>query len=189
MFSVPQVKDASLFGLQMSLNVTSDTLTPGLMAMARRFADRRPILQAMGQAVVSLAKRAFGDESLRPAAWAPVKKTAERFQSSAPLKRSGALWQSIRQINLTGDQVEVGTDRPYAGYHQFGTDPYVIRPKVKKALFWMGLAHPVRKVNHPGLPARPFLPFDAQGEMTERGRQAVRQAAEAKMRAMSALGP
>ena len=39
------------------------------------------------------------------------------------------------------------------------TKAHVIRPKVKRALFWPGAAHPVKKVNHPGsnIPARPFL--------------------------------
>ncbi|QVJ03061.1 HK97 gp10 family phage protein [Nocardiopsis eucommiae] len=34
-----------------------------------------------------------------------------------------------------------------------GTRPHVIRPRVKKALFWPGAAHPVGKVNHPGTKA------------------------------------
>lgn len=38
----------------------------------------------------------------------------------------------------------------YAAAVEFGTGPHVILPKNKKALFWQGAKHPVRKVNHPG---------------------------------------
>lgn len=164
----------------MSLQVTHDSLSPALRAMAAKFADRKPILQAMGAALVSVTKRAFNDAQLRALVWPATKKSG-----GAPLKRSGALWQSIRIATLTDDRVEVGTDRPYAPYHQFGADPYTIRPKNKKALAWPGAAHPVGKVNHPGFPPRPFFPFDSSGAMTPAGLRAVESAARAKMRALA----
>ena len=40
--------------------------------------------------------------------------------------------------------------------HQ-GTRAYMIFPKTKKALYWKGALHPVRKVNHPGIRANPFV--------------------------------
>lgn len=45
----------------------------------------------------------------------------------------------------------------YAIYIETGTDPYIIRPKNAKALFWDGAAHPVKVVHHPGIKAQPFL--------------------------------
>lgn len=45
----------------------------------------------------------------------------------------------------------------YGGYLEEGTPPHVIRPKNKKALFWSGAAHPVKKVNHPGTKAYPII--------------------------------
>lgn len=45
----------------------------------------------------------------------------------------------------------------YAIYIETGTDPYIIRPKSKKALFWPGASHPVKVVHHPGIKAQPFL--------------------------------
>lgn len=38
-----------------------------------------------------------------------------------------------------------------------GTPPHVIRPKNKKALYWRGAAHPVKKVNHPGTRGYPVI--------------------------------
>ena len=33
----------------------------------------------------------------------------------------------------------------------------IIKPKNKRALYWKGAAHPVKKVNHPGSKAKPYL--------------------------------
>lgn len=40
---------------------------------------------------------------------------------------------------------------------EFGTRPHVIEPKDKQALAWPGAEHPVRRVNHPGTEAQPFI--------------------------------
>jgi phage gpG-like protein len=160
----------------MSFQITRNTLSPALAAIARRLSDKRPLLEAMALSLVSVTKRAFRDDSLRPAPWAPVKKT-----SGAALRQSGALFQSIAITGVTQDEARVGTDRPYARYHQFGTDPFEIRPKTKKALFWAGAAHPVGKVSHPGLPPRPFFPFGPDGDMTPRGQAQIEAAARRKL--------
>lgn len=157
----------------MSFKVTHDSLSPALAKMARNCANPKAVLEAMGNAGVSLTKRAFNDESLRALPWPPVKK-----QGGAPLKRSGAMWQSIRITGLSSTFVTYGTDRPYAPHHQFGTKPYNIFPTMKKALFWPGAKHPVKSVHHPGLPPRPFFPFDASGEMIPSAKQKVESAAK-----------
>jgi len=48
--------------------------------------------------------------------------------------------------------------RDYAGYVHEGTKPHVIYPVNKRALFWAGANHPVKRVNHPGQKPQPFLP-------------------------------
>lgn len=42
-----------------------------------------------------------------------------------------------------------------AGWHNSGTDPYVITPKKAKALAFAGIVR--KRVNHPGLSARPLV--------------------------------
>lgn len=37
-----------------------------------------------------------------------------------------------------------------------GTKPHVIEPKKKKALYWDGARHPVKRVMHPGTQANPY---------------------------------
>jgi hypothetical protein len=59
--------------------------------------------------------------------------------------------------NISNLEVELGNSRlaPYAWYVHEGTDPYVIRPKNKKAL--KTPYGPRKKVNHPGIKANPYL--------------------------------
>ena len=45
----------------------------------------------------------------------------------------------------------------YAPGVEYGTKAHIIRPKNKKVLYWKGAKHPVKKVNHPGSKAKPFL--------------------------------
>lgn len=45
----------------------------------------------------------------------------------------------------------------YAVYVHEGTRPHLILPRVKRALYWEGAGHPVRRVLHPGTKANRFL--------------------------------
>jgi hypothetical protein len=70
--------------------------------------------------------------------------------------RTGFLTQSFR-AELTAGMLKWFPTASYAPFVEFGTAPHVIVPKDKKALYWPGAAHPVRKVNHPGTKANQFM--------------------------------
>lgn len=72
--------------------------------------------------------------------------------------RTGRLRQSIH-IWVTGGQVKIGPDTEYAAFVEFGTKPHVIEAKNKKALaFSMGGNKViVKRVNHPGTRAQPYV--------------------------------
>lgn len=97
------------------LKITRNTLEPGLRSRVRQLQNPRPVLEAMGTALVSYSKRSFNQASLRAAPW-PNKKDG----SPATLKRKGSLWQSIRIGAITKTTVTVSSDRPYAPVHQLG---------------------------------------------------------------------
>lgn len=121
--------------MQISIQLRSDKITPDLRLKLVRVRRLEPVLRAMGQAVVNIARRAFGDPALRPSPWAARKTT-----SSKPiLVKSGLLKRSPRVVDVTGRYVKVGTDRPYAAVHQFGS---------KKS-----------KGRGSGIPARPYFPL------------------------------
>lgn len=136
----------------MSFSVRND-ISPELARLARKVSDRKPILEAMGLQLVSITKLAFADESLRAAAWAARKGGG----SHSLLRKSGALWQSIRITETTNDHVTVGSDRVYAAIQQFGSAKSGGRGS--------------------GIPARPFFPFVGQGPMTALAQEKVRKAA------------
>jgi phage virion morphogenesis protein len=98
----------------MSLQIRNG-ISAELARRAARIRDRRPVLEAMGAEFVSQSKRAFANTALRPAPWAPKKDG-----TPATLRKSGALFQSIRVVEVTNDSVTSGSDRPYAAIHQLG---------------------------------------------------------------------
>ena len=166
----------------MSLQI-HNTLSPALAELARKISDRRPILEAIGAELVSITVRAFRDDALRPAPWA-----LRKDGSVATLYKSGALKHSIRVISVTNGSVTVGSDRPYAAIQQLGgqTKPHDILAKYKAALAWPGAAHPVTRVHHPGskIPARPFFPFRADGQLMPDTAAKIEAIIRAKIEAM-----
>ena len=121
--------------------------------------DLSPLSAIVAEQAVDWGTRAFRDPSLRPVAWAPWSPayeaklrgawTAKNTTKSGKLRKSAKTFESDRKLlvdtgelrksltaKTTGGNVYIASDREYAAYHQFGA------PK----------AH---------LPARPFLPIDA----------------------------
>ena len=106
---------------------------PAALARAQRNA-----LKGIGAHVASEATRAFRYPSLRPSPWAPRK---DKKAKHPLLIKSGSLRQSMSWRIAAPDTVQIGSDRKYAGYHQFGTKR---------------------------MPARPFFPIDKSGRLTPR---------------------
>lgn len=150
----------------MTFDVDVDTsklermLTDFPVALAR--AQQR-ILRDIGQAVASRATLAFRTPQMRPSPWAPRKpsytvtvnkktgRKAKKIDDHPLLIKSGSLRQSIGWKLRGGDSVVVGTDKQYAGYHQFGT-------------------------KH--MPARPFMPVDKGGNLTPQMMQKIHRIVE-----------
>lgn len=69
---------------------------------------------------------------------------------------TGLLRSTIRTEHGAGaSRVWVSTG--YWSFVEYGTRPHLILPSAAKALHWPGARHPVRAVNHPGTPAKPFM--------------------------------
>lgn len=73
------------------------------------------------------------------------------IKTGAPVDR-GELVASVRR---EGHRVYVGTD--HWAHVEYGTEPHLIEARYKKALWWPGAHHPVRRVHHPGTPAQPYI--------------------------------
>jgi phage gpG-like protein len=121
-----------------------------------------PAMQVVGRKVktkVQLGFRTGTDPWGNP--WKPLSPMTRKGQ---PLRNTGHLMASIT-AQTTGDSVEIGTNLQSNGVkfpavHQFGM---TIKPVSAKYLSWvnaLGIRFNVKKVT---IPARPFLPLDANG--------------------------
>jgi len=104
----------------------------------------------------------------------PIVNEAKRLLK--PHRVTGTTEASIHFENVRVKRLRVENGiAPEADQHhaiglERGNPPHVILPKNKKALYWEGAAHPVRKVNHPGNPAYPFMrpAFDTKTREAEK---------------------
>ena len=77
-------------------------------------------------------------------------------QREAP-EGKGVLRQSIGMTVVGGGSGALITEGARHGvFVREGTKPHVIVPRHKKALYWPGAAHPVKRVSHPGTKANPY---------------------------------
>lgn len=79
----------------------------------------------------------------RPTKWAPIKRQGKI------LADSGALKSSITE-HSDATTATVGTNKIYGRWQHFGTRPYTIRAKRKKALAWKGRDIRLKKSGIPG---------------------------------------
>ena len=139
--------------------------------LLRRSADLTGLMADIGEALLESTQERF-TTGIAPdgTAWAPLRDGSGR----TPLLDTGTMRDQIYPSHGQ-DWVELTATAKQAGWHQEGTDPYEIRPKNGKALAFgprvsnvktrkEGAAHVVAKVNHPGLPARPFMGLSADDE-------------------------
>ncbi|MCD3202802.1 hypothetical protein G8V05_05165 [Clostridium botulinum C/D] len=85
-----------------------------------------------------------------------AKKLEKSSKNNATWKdRTGNARQGIKGISTSSKTCRVFTislshSVDYGSILEEGSEPHVIRPKNKKALYWKGAAHPVKEIHHPG---------------------------------------
>lgn len=129
----------------MTVTLDADGAIELMDEMGTRSLDLSPVLAVIAQDLLTFADDAFAD-SRGPTgeAWQPLKAATikrRRQGSSKPLIDTGTLRGSLTAV-AGASAILVGTNVPYAGFHQFGT---------------------VR------VPARPYLPFTADNEAVTEG--------------------
>ncbi len=81
--------------------------------------------------------------------------TFEGTMREAAPNRTGRLRNAI-QTSRSGNVWDIYEDTPYGRAVTGGAVGHSIYPKVKKALFWEGLPHPISWCAHPGQKTNPF---------------------------------
>lgn len=96
---------------------------------------------------------------------APSTKASKRNKGRT-LIETGRMAESLGR-NVTQDYLDIGFSDQKAIWHQQGTKPYTIRPRVARRLAFIG-ANGKRvnalSVKHPGLTARPMLGVNSQSK-------------------------
>lgn len=139
-----------------AINFSSrDLLSPALLKAAGSDALRRA-LQAGGTVLARDARLSWKEPARRPGPWAPLApSTIKRKGHDKLLYDTGRLRDSITLGEVTPSSATVGTDAPYAPFHQFGT---------KK------------------MAARPFIPAGSDGQLTAQAQAEIKAAMEAALR-------
>lgn len=74
------------------------------------------------------------------------------------LQSSTRAWKHKPPFKIAkGNPTTITVDDDIFIYQDQGTRPHVIRPRKKRALFWPGAGHPVKRVNHPGTKAMHYM--------------------------------
>lgn len=101
--------------------------------------------------------------TLSPAKYARAIRDARGIAETAGLSEARSITRGWRhtvdwKIDRKGDdESNITTNDPIFGYQDRGTKgPYEIRPRTRRALFWRGARHPVKRVTHPGLKPQNF---------------------------------
>jgi len=144
--------------MRITIKVNDAEIIKALGRIERKTGNPSGALKILGERMLRHTEDRFArqqDPAGRP--WKQLRPST-RAQKRNPriLDEKGHLRGSIR-YQVDGNVLRVGTNVPYGPVHQLGGKAHIIKPKRKKALAWPGAKHPVKKVRHPGVPARPFL--------------------------------
>jgi phage gpG-like protein len=156
---------------EIKLSVTTDTITAGLRELERRGTDLRPVMEVIGDIVLSNIEDNFANEGRYsdPTSWRGGSKkwkdlsaiTVKRRGSAHPiLQVSGQLAASIHK-EASSKSVIVGTNKEYAAAQQFGVLKTVRVPAYQRKgeegnTQWVKGHSRIMK-----LPPRPFMTVSA----------------------------
>lgn len=132
-------------------------------AVRREIATPEEMLGSIGESLLRVNRRRH-EKGVDPEGkeWKPLSAMtlAEGKRKGGPLKKTGRMLASLN-YQVSANTLILGfdgaRDAKLAAIHHGGSDPYVIRPRNKKALAFGGIVR--RRVNHPGLPKRELLGF------------------------------
>ncbi|MDR2188915.1 MAG: phage virion morphogenesis protein [Azonexus sp.] len=148
--------------MQFIIELQADHLTAIMEAARRAIATPREMLTSIGEELQQANQerhRQGLDPEGRP--WQELAESTKKAgpRKGGPLNRTGRMLRNFH-YQADNDSVRLGFDGGDgfpAIYHQEGSSAHVITARRAKALKFGGLYR--KRVNHPGLPARPLIGF------------------------------
>lgn len=133
---------------KITIEIESEKLQRALSEVQQRIGDMSPLMADIGELLTQSTKHRFATSTGPDGTpWAPLKDGSGR----KPLVLTGTMRDQIFPTSGP-DFVEIGASVKQAPWHQFGVDPFQIETKN------FGF------VDHPGIPARPFLGVSADDD-------------------------
>jgi phage virion morphogenesis protein len=138
--------------VRIAVRLDAEEVKKTLAGMLEKMANRAPAMRIIAEIVRTSVSKNF-ERGGRPLSWKPSRR-AER-EGGQTLVKTGRLVNSIFPRS-DATKAQVGTNVVYAAIHQFGgkIGARVLTPVNKKALFWPGAKHPVKKVKSPSARGR-----------------------------------
>lgn len=143
-------------------------LTSALRRLAARTSNLKPVLSAIAAYQERRYQQSF-DANKAPdgTPWAPLaESTKAQKRNPKPLTEDNRRIPGSRFSEVQGNSAIIGYGDPLAALHDQGFDipPRTVVPKNRKALFWAGARHPVKRVNIPAtnVPARGLIGYSQQ---------------------------
>lgn len=152
-----------------NLDLEANTTLKAVADLVGRTRNWRPALNEAAFYMEGKTKERIGKQVAPDGTpWAPLAKStiAAKKLRGSPLQAlidRGILVAGIaaQPASDTQSSVRATAGAEYAGIMQYGSKPYKIRPKKKPYLTFLtedGWRR-VKEINHPGVPARPYLGF------------------------------
>lgn len=150
--------------MQFEIKFQTDHLKKVLATVRAKVSNPYDLLSNVGEALLP-ANRQRHEDGVDPDGkkWKELSESTKRFggkRRGGVLKKTGDMLASFH-YDVTAGVLRLGfdgaRDSKIADIHHAGTDPYMIKPSDKKALAFMGIVR--KRVNHPGLAARPLVGF------------------------------
>ncbi|MCQ8103289.1 phage virion morphogenesis protein [Methylomonas sp. SURF-2] len=149
--------------MQFEIEFDTSHLEHILEAARREIATPAEMLGSIGESLLRVNRRRH-EQGVDPEGkeWKPLSELtlAAGSRKGGPLNKTGRMLASFL-YQIDNETLILGfdgqRDATLAALHQAGSDPYVIRPKTKKALAFAGIVR--QRVNHPGLPKRELIGF------------------------------
>lgn len=144
--------------MQIIIDIQANDFNHTLSLIRQIVTEPQPILESIGETLLNRNRdrhRKQVDPDGMP--WHPLSAlTLTAKKGNRILYEHGDMLGSLHP-SVNGNVLTLTFGNEKAKWHHKGTEPYTIRPKKGKALKFAGMYR--KKVDHPGLPARPLLGF------------------------------
>lgn len=144
------------------IDIDSQAVLTALARLQQATNNMSPVMANIAQALASESERQFQTETGPGGNWPDLSDTTKMFRErmgkwpGKKLQLSGGGLAASVQTGYDDNTAWIGSNKPYAAMHQFG-----------------GKTSPRSMIPNKTIQARPYLPFDATGALTDNAQHTI----------------